>query len=192
MRFTRTLLLFLTLGSGAVWASGLNWTLDFSSGTGAPTSLPPSPDTCLAPNCVIFSGTLTDTDTDDSVTNLDSIDVSFSTLPAAGGLSIDNTFSESAPGILFGDTSLFYQYSGPIFGIDIAPGTTDGVYSGTVTLHADGGTNDPTNAGFTLTQDITVIVTPEPSALAQLLAAGMFAVVGMGLRKCWRTSAPSR
>ena len=64
----------------------------------------------------------------------------------------------------------YYQYSGPVFGIDVAPGTSLGTYDGTLSIMTMGGTND-TGAGETFTADFTVVVVaPEPSTLGLLFA----------------------
>jgi len=71
------------------------------------------------------------------------------------------------------DAGLQNFYYGPLFGIDIAPGTPLGEYNATITLTTYGGTND-TGSGQTFSQDITVNVNaPEPSAIS-LLFAGSF------------------
>src|SRR6185312_5505293 len=99
---------------------------------------------CLPPACVSFSGTLTDTDTDLSFLQLDSISISFDPGNPSTGLSLDNSFMAMVPGLLSGDPNFAVSgnppntYSGPIFGIDIAPQTIAGTYHATVTVHASG------------------------------------------------------
>jgi hypothetical protein len=175
--------------------SDLTFTLISNTGYGSPTSLTPDPDPpCLPPNCVLFTGTLTDTDVDADPSYPDmifpGISVSFSSNPASGLLSIDNTFYDSIdyfPGILSGDPNYATDgsgnppntYTGPLFGIDIAPGTSIGEYTGVVTISAAGGLDDPNYGGFTVTQTITVdVVAPEPAA------AGAFR--SRDSRSCWR------
>ena len=83
-------------------------------------------------------------------------------------------------------------YRSHIFGIDIAPGTSPGMYAGTVTIDAAGGTNDPNDDGFTVSQDITVIVTPEPGARSLALAGLLALAVSYGLKRKWHSSEASR
>lgn len=194
------LLAFVFASAPAYADSDLTFTLDFGTGSGSSTSLKPDADTCLPPNCVLFSGTLSDTDTDLSDVYLTSISVTFSTTPSSGALTVDNTFYDDVPGVLSGDPDYASDelgnppniYDGPIFGIDIAPDTSPGAYTGTVTIGALGGTNDPDYNGFTVTADITVVVTPEPATggLA-LVGLAAFAKRGWVIRK-WHSSAASR
>jgi hypothetical protein len=167
------------------------------------TGATPDPGDCLSEYCALFSGTLTDNDTDDSIMSLVSATLSFTTSPATGSLTIDNTFANDVPGILIGDPTFVYpsfpyfQYGGPVtgvspvFGIDIAPGTSLGIYSGTLSIYTTGGTND-TGSGETFTENFTIDVVPEPSA-ASLLGVGfsIFAV-WQGVRRKWHSSEASR
>lgn len=179
--------------------SDLTFTLDSGIGSGASTNLSPDADTCLPPNCVLFSGTLFDTDTDLSDLYLTDISVAFSSNPASGALTVDNTFYDDVPGVLSGDPNYATDnlgnppnsYSGPIFGIDIAPETTVGVYTGTVTIDGLGGTNDPEYNGFTVSANITVVVTPEPAA-GGLALVGLAAFAARGRVIRWHSSAASR
>ena len=169
MRSGFSFLLFATL-LFALRADGadLTFTLDSGTGSGSATNLPPDADPpCIAPNCVLFTGTLTDSDTDLSFLLVQSIAVSFSASnPSTSALSPDNTFLFDVPGVLSGDPNYATdnsgnpanQYAGPIFGIDIAPGTPVGTYSGTITINAAGGTNDPGQNGFTVTRNFTITV----------------------------------
>lgn len=193
-------------------AQDLSFTLSSNSGAGyvpniAPEAYPP----CIEPGCVLFSGTLTDNDTDDSFLSLSNanpvlpgIGVTFSSGPASGGLTIDDTFGDlpTIPGTLIGDPTgltdfgIPNAYSGPLFGIDIASGTTPGDYSGTVTIYANGGTDDPGNLGFTVSQQITVdVLAPEPAtagfAMAGLAALGAW-IVRCAREEKWRSSEASR
>ena len=75
---------------------------------------------------MLFNGTLSDIDTDQSFLSLSNINITFSnTNPSSGFLSLDNTFFNNAPGLLVGDPAsqgpFFNSCTGPIFGIDIAP-----------------------------------------------------------------------
>ncbi len=108
-----------------------------------------------------------DNNTDGSLVYLSDVGISFSSSnPSSGYLSIDNTFYSSVPGVLSGDPNFATdnsgnpanKYAGPIFGIDIAPGTPAGSYTATVTIYASGGTNDPNLNGFTVSQNVTITV----------------------------------
>lgn len=196
--------------SPAFGDSDLVFTLVSNTGSGFPTNLTPDPGPpCLAPNCVLFSGTLTDTDVDTDPSYPDmvfpGIGVSFSSNPSSGSLSIDNTFYDSVdyfPGILSGDPNWATDglgnapnsYTGPLFGIDIAPGTSVGVYTGTVTISAAGGLDDPNYGGFTVTQNITVdVLAPEPAAASLSLAGLAVLLAWCGIKLKWPCSeAPLR
>jgi len=155
-----------TSGSGA----DLTFTLDSNTGSGSATDLPPDANPpCISSNCIIFTGTLTDNDSDSSLLFLVGVSIAFSVSnPSTGFLSIDNTFDFDVPGVLSGDPAYATdnsgnpanRYTGPIFGIDIAPGTPAGVYSGAVTIDAAGGTSDPGHNGFTVTRNFTLTVNP--------------------------------
>jgi hypothetical protein len=133
--------------------------------------------------CVVFSGTLSDPDTDSSFTFLNSISVNF-TLPAANGyFTVDNTFFDDVPGALEGDTNnnpFPNSYTGPIFGLDFASSTPPGVYQGMATISASGGTNDPNGNGFTESISFTVDITPEPAS--ELLIAGGLVALAAAIR----------
>jgi hypothetical protein len=208
----RATLLVLLITVIPAFADDLSITLIPNFGVGAPPAIAPDPDPpCSLPGCVLFTGTLQDNDSDDSYIFLSNVDptlpnisVTFSSGPASGGLTIDNTFDDlpAIPGVLVGDSNsladfgLPNSYSGPLFGIDIAPGTTQGIYTGTVTIFANGGTDDPGNAGFSVSQEITVEVAPEPGGaiLAVTGLIGLAAWFGWKrrLRDKWRSSAVSR
>jgi hypothetical protein len=185
--------------------SDLTFTLVSNTGSGSPTNNSPGPEPpCLAPNCVLFTGTLTDTDVDTDPSYPDimlfTISVAFSTNPAAGLLSIDNTFYDNTdyvPSELSGDPNYATDdsgnppnsYSGPIFGIDIATGTSLGVYDGTITIEAAGGLSDPGYSGFIVTEPITVDVVASEPAGGSLSLAGLAALsVWCGVKRKWRTS----
>lgn len=196
----------LALAAAPAYAGDLTFTLDSNTGSGIPTSLNPDPDSCLPSNCVLFTGTLANTD-NDSVPNdpfypymaLSSIGAVFSSSPASGALTIDNTFYEDVPGVLSGDSSYAGDgnapdtYSGSIFGIDIARGTSPGVYTGTVTIDAEGGYDDPDYNGFTVTEDITVdVLAPEPEAGSLALGGLLALALSFGLKRKWDSSEASR
>jgi hypothetical protein len=190
----------LALAAAPAYAGDLTFTLDSSTGSGSPTNLNPDADICVPPNCALFTGALFDTDTDDSYLFLDSIGVTFSSNPVSGSLTIDNTFYDDFPGILSGDPDYATDDlgnppnidPGDLFGIDIAPGTSSGVYTGTVTIDAAGGTDDPNDNGFIVTQDITVVVTPEPPARSLALAGLLALAVSYRLKSKWHSSEASR
>jgi hypothetical protein len=181
------------------------FTLSPNIGTGSPSNLAPDPGPpCLAYDCVLFYGTLTDTDvsTDPSYPYmvLYGIDVSFSSNPASGSLTVDNTFYDSTdyvPGVLSGDPDYAddgsgnppNSYTGAIFGIDIAPGTALGVYTGTVTISAAGGLDDPDYSGFAVSRSFTVdVAAPEPAA-GSLSLAGLAALMACyGVKRKWLSS----
>jgi MYXO-CTERM domain-containing protein len=205
---------FIVPAAVPLLASDLNFTINPNSnpGTGNATNLTPDADPpCMPPNCVLFIGTLTDTDDDadptypDMIFPFPSISVEFSSNPASGMLSLDNTFYDSVdyfPGVLSGDPNYATDnsgnppdtYTGPLFGIDIAPGTTLGTYTGTITIDVAGGLDDPDYNGFIVMEPITVdVVAPEPSA-GSLALAGLAAFwAWRGVRRKWPFSeAPSR
>ncbi|HVW11884.1 MAG TPA: hypothetical protein VHC90_25055 [Bryobacteraceae bacterium] len=159
------LFLLLAILGAPIFAADLTFSLNSNSGSGSMMRLAPEGNPpCLAPACVPFSGTLTDTDTDLSFLQLDNLTVSFDPGNPSAGLSLDNTFLAVVPGLLSGDPNYATSgnppntYSGPLFGIDIAPQTPAGTYHATVTVHATGGTGDPDANGFTVSKDITVTV----------------------------------
>ena len=174
------LFLLLAILVGPVAAADLTFTLNSTTGSGSPIRLAPEANPpCLPPACVSFSGTLTDTDTDRSFLQLDSISISFDPGNPSTGLSLDNTFMAVVPGLLSGDPNFAISgnppntYSGPIFGIDIVPGTVAGTYHAMVTVHASGGAGDPGAVGFTVSKNITITVAPSPTGgIANAASAG--------------------
>jgi len=158
MKSRLLILAAFALAAVPAFAGGLSFTLDPTVETGAGGS------------SVIFSGTLVDTDTDDSALFMNGIDVAF-TPPAGSYLTADpNFFFNTAPGSLFGDgVTNDDTYTGPIFELDIAPGTPAGLYSGTIQIL--GGYNGP-EADFDplATQSFQVDVAPEPAAAGLMLA----------------------
>jgi hypothetical protein len=169
------------------------------SGSFSPTGDTVDAGDCLSQYCVLFSGAITNNDTDDSIMSLGPASVLFATTPASGGLSIDETFYNDVPGILIGDptysypdSSPYYQYTGPIFGIDVAPGTTPGIYDGTLSVYTQYGTND-TGPGETFTADFSVdVLAPEPSAASLLLAGCLPLAIWFGVKRRCRSSEASR
>jgi hypothetical protein len=138
-------------------------------------------ETVVAP-CVVFSGTLTDNDTDGSVMNLNGVSVNFSGGDSAYFTVDPNFFDYNLPCCLSGDPNwatdgnpFSNTYTGPIFALDIAPGTPVNVYTETLVLSASGGTNDPNGNGFTVQEDFTIVIAPEPAS-GLLLAMGLVAI----------------
>jgi len=116
------------------------------------------------------------------------------TITFDGILSLDNI---APTGVLSGDTEWATDgflnppntYSGQIFGIDIPSGTPVGVYEDTVNLDIY-----PTNGNsqFTVSAQVTVVVTPEPSA-ASCLFAGLAALAAWcGVKRKWPSFEASR
>ena len=194
-RISFPILSFLTFAALPVQASELTFTLDSDIGYGTPTSMNPDPSTCLPPNCVLFTGTLTDNDVDPQPDNnpsylfigtpyTDASDM----LTFDGVLSLDNI----APiGTLSGDTECANDgfanpantYSGPIFGVDIPAGTPAGVYVDAVNLDIT-----PTNGNslFTVSAEVTVVVVaPEPSAVRCLFAGLAAMAAWWGVKRRW-------
>src|ERR1700735_357820 len=97
----------LAFAGAPAFGGDLTFTLDSNTGSGSLTNLNPDPDLCFPPNCVLFTGTLENTD-DDPVPNdlsypymyLYGIPATFSSNPASGALAIDNTFYNYVPGVL--------------------------------------------------------------------------------------------
>jgi len=150
---------------------------------------PPGYDTSLCRNngsapCVVFSGKITDTDTDGSYLLLESLALD-PTVPADSYFTVDSTFYNDVPGPYSGDptwaTDLLGNpsntYSGLIFGLDFAADTPPGIYDGMAIFTGAGGDGDPGYGGFTVDVPFQVdIGTPEPASglmiLAGLLATG--------------------
>jgi hypothetical protein len=150
-------------------------------GQGLQMLLSPATETSTPTGSVIFSGTLVDTDTDDSFLFLNDISVVF-TPPADSYLSVDPTgdptsspntfFFNTVSGDLIGDgVTGDDTYTGPIFEVYIAPDTPLGDYFGTTNILGgyDGPDADfnpllPTAASF------EVVVTPEPGVFLLTLA----------------------
>jgi hypothetical protein len=184
-------------------ASELTFTLDSYIGYGNPTSQNPDPNSCLPPNCVLFTGTLTDNDVDPQPDNSPSyLSVGLPYTDAAdmvtfdGVLSLDNT--APAIGVLSGDTNPLdlqppTMESGPVFGVDIPVGTPWGLYIDTVNIDIT-----PTNGNnpFTVSAQVTVVVVPEPSAASCLFAGLAVLAACWGVRRGvfnkWRFSEASR
>jgi hypothetical protein len=205
----RTTLLAIFLATLTCALPALGNELDFSliSNIGvesAPDNTLAATPLCLVePGCILFSGSLTDNDTDgsyiltgpDSDFGLSDITVTFSSLPTSGGLTLDNTWDDFADaGVLIGDPNAATDgdgapnlYTGPLFGIDIAPGTTPGRYTGTVTIEAQhlDPDFDPIGDPFTVSQQFTVDVVPEPASWGFALAGLMVLGAWCRLRKKW-------
>jgi hypothetical protein len=166
----------------------LTFTLNPATETGTPAPFTLATD---------FSGTLFDTDTlntcDSLFTNclyLNSIDnLTFDPSDPAGTasyLTLDTNpfynvlpFGAGCPGgsILSDDSTGSGAYdtcSGPIFGIDLAPNTPVGVYTGEITIY--GGIDDPSANNALATASWTLDVVPEPTSLG-LSVLGVAAMV---------------
>lgn len=179
--------LFLLVGFlAAVPASGsLVFTLTPATLTGLP-----------GVNPLVFQGTLTDTDTDNSFLFLNDIRVTF-TAPAGSFLSVDPTgqpastpnafFFNTVPGTLEGDDiATDDSYVGPIFEVFIAPNTPSAHYFGSIDIL--GGFNGPDDTNVLATQSFEVdVVAPEPGTMALTLSCLLGA--GLGLRRMKRTAA---
>jgi hypothetical protein len=154
-------------------------------------------DTGTSP-CVHLSGTLTDTDTDGSLLSLNGISIIFTGSDGNYFTLDQNVFSNDVPGTLEGDTDnnpAPNTYTGPIFGVDIAPSTPLGSYTETAEITACNLTNDvncdsgnPDPGLFTVDAQFTIVVAPEPAA-GSLLLGGLAALsVWCGVKRKWRTS----
>jgi hypothetical protein len=145
-------------------------------------------DPCLpgfTPSCVVFSGSLFDDATDNS--SLFTNDISFVFDGLAGNyLSPDPTgqsastpnsfFFNTTPGFFTGDGNPTDDlYTGPIFEIFISPDTPLGNYTGTINIL--GGASPFTDLNVLASETFTVVVSPEPGAMA-LLCAGLLALAG--------------
>ena len=135
-------------------------------------------DTGTAP-CVVFSGTITDNDTDDSLLFLSSVALD-PAVAADDYFTLDDTFYGDTPGLFSGDPdwatdnlgNYSNTYSGPLFGLDFAPDTPDGIYDGMIIFSGAGGTNDVNDSGFTVEEPFEVIIgTPEPASGLLLLGS---------------------
>ena len=180
MKTILTVFIVLLGMSAGMSASDLTLILNPSTAVYPPGNPTPACQLAGSAPCAIFSGILTDNDTDSSFIYLDGVSIDFSSDPSAAAyFTVDNTFSNDVPGILSGDPSapgdgnpFSSRYTGPIIGIDFAPSTPYGVYQLTAVISAEGGTIDSTYSGFTTGAAFTLLVVPEPSA-SQLIAAGL-------------------
>jgi hypothetical protein len=140
-------------------------------------------------SCVVFSGSLIDTDLDNSVDMqllfLNDIYIDYTLDPAAAAyFSIDSTFYNLTPGVLSVNNPPFQpSYTGPIFGVDFDPATTPyGIYNMTAVIDASGGDGDPNYAGFSVTEAFTVVIaSPEPTS-GMLIFAGLSVIAALSHR----------
>ena len=111
--------------------------------------------------CVIFSGTITDTDIgDETLSYLTGIALSDYT----EYFTVDNTFY-NAPGVFEGNLDSDIapnSYTGAIMGIDINPDTPWGTYTLQAEFNGYGGDTGPDGFGNMAYADFTVVITPEP------------------------------
>jgi hypothetical protein len=140
--------------------------------------------------CVIFSGTLTDTDTDGSALYLTSANIVYSSPGDASYLTLDNIFYDypGVPGVLEGDNLDSFapnSYSGVIFGVDVLPSIPAGVYNEQLQLQLVGGTSDPDDNGYTQNVDFTVVVAPEPAS-ALTITGGLLVIAASLRARSWR------
>ena len=158
-----------------VFASSLTFTLNPSIESGQAVS---------AGNEVLFSGVLTDTDTNGTCdsSNIDCLYLNFISFsfdqPNAPLTPDPSEFVADVPGVLSDDGIVtLANYTGPIFGMIINAGAAPGTYTGTVTI--SGGHNDPNPPTLNTalaTAGWTVVVTPEPAAFG-LAMAGFLAIL---------------
>jgi hypothetical protein len=147
--------------------------LSIPAGAGVTLVLTPNLEIGMPGDEVTFQGNFgVDSGDPDTFFN----DLDFSLIPPADGfLTPDkNIFFVNAPGSLCNnDPSCagFTQYTGPIFGVQIAPGTPFGDYFGTVTMlggvgDANSANTDPltTPVGFEVD-----VVSPEPGTLPMII-----------------------
>jgi hypothetical protein len=172
----RSVVLFALLAVHA-HASSLLFTLSPAEESGQTTH---------APVDVFFSGTLTDTDTTDTCDNdnvnclyLNFISFTFDQSTATSHLSpdTDQFYLANVPGFLSDDgasSGLYDTYTGNIFGINIAPDTPIGTYTGTVSIY--GGYDDSQANNLLASQTWTVVASPEPADFG-LAMAGLAALV---------------
>lgn len=117
--------------------------------------------------CVVFSGTVTDNDTDGSPLDLTGITLS----AYSNYFTVDNTFSNDTPGLFEGDANGTFapdyapvSYTGAVMGLDIGAGTPAGTYNDVAEFLGSGGTAGPDMSGYLTYVDFTVVVAPEPSS----------------------------
>jgi hypothetical protein len=167
---------------------------------------PPGADTTTcqitgAAPCVYFSGTLTDTDTDDSFLFLESIAIIYTSPTDADYFTLDNTFYDfyqsspsGPPGVLSGDPTWATDGLGNppnsygpglIFGVDIISPPPVGVYVETAEITACNIPNDSTcqsggadPGAITVDAQFTISVIPEPAS-GWMMLAGLLGIVGL-------------
>ena len=168
-------------------AAGAPIMSDLSAYAHTPAAAGETPNTFSVP--VFFTGTVTDNDTlntcDPDFTNclyLNNIGIVFDMSDpsyTSTFLSLDNDpFLDNIAGILSDDgpgsggSGAFYQETGTIFGIALAPNTPLGVYTGEVSIY--GGIDDPDAGNLLATEPFTVtVVAPEPAPIG-------LAMLGLG------------
>jgi hypothetical protein len=147
---------------------------------GATLALTPTVENGLPGGEVIFSGTFGVSNGDPN-TFFNDLSANF-TPPADVYLTLDtNVFFANTPGVLCGnDPSCQQSYTGPIFGVQIAPGTPTGQYFGTLTMlgGADPSFFDPLTSPAAFQVNVQSPI-PEPGTFllaCPLIAAGLLAI----------------
>lgn len=165
----------------AAFGNDLSFTLNPAAQTYPPTYDPAicEVNSGTTQPCLLFLGTLTDTDTDGSYLSLYSLTLDFTNDPQDSAyFTVDNAFYNDVPGSFVGDPNAATDgspvpntYTGPIFGLDIDPSTPSGEYNLTAAIEGAGGTGDPTYSGFIEEAQFAVFVVPEPASFLMVFAA---------------------
>jgi hypothetical protein len=197
----------LALMAAPAYSAELTFTLDSYTGSGSPTNLDASLGTCLAPNCVLFTGTLTDNDVDPQP-DLDPTYL-FLSVPYTGASPYNNGMTDQTvfdgslsldytlltPAVLSGDTDAddlnppTSLQSVPIFGVDIPVGTPVGTYTDTVYIDVTSSLGNTFTVSATATVDV---LAPEPSSSGLLLAGLTLLASGYGVKRRWLSFGHSR
>jgi hypothetical protein len=204
-------LVVLALVAVPAHADELTLTLDSYIGYGATNPNPPDLDNCPPPNCVLFTGTLTDNDVDPQPDVYPSfLQIGTPSTDAADMITFDGILAldpniAPAYGYLSGDANAAdlnppTTESGPVFGVVIPETAVPGVYVDTVNLvitpYTFSAIDDTYEFGnpFTVSAQVTVDVdiTPEPSALSCLFAGLAALAAWCGVKRKWPSFEASR